>query len=82
MMISKKAKTQIASLVPIAQVTTEDADLNDERLVLRQLSLLVHSAEKATALVVADLRREGATWEAIGELLGVTRQAAQQRYGS
>lgn len=29
---------------------------------------------------VADLRAEGATWQAVGDVFGVTRQAAQQRW--
>ncbi len=31
---------------------------------------------------VAMARQDGETWEAIGTALGVTRQAAQQRFGS
>jgi len=30
---------------------------------------------------LAKLRAEGATWQAIGHALGVTRSAAQQKYG-
>jgi hypothetical protein len=30
---------------------------------------------------VAEARRDGATWEDVGASLGVTRQAAQQRFG-
>ncbi len=30
---------------------------------------------------VADLRASGATWREVGEALGVSRSAAQQRYG-
>jgi hypothetical protein len=30
---------------------------------------------------VVDMRGEGATWQEVGDALGVTRQAAQQRYG-
>jgi hypothetical protein len=31
---------------------------------------------------VAQARAEGATWQAVGESLGVTKQAAAQRFGS
>lgn len=31
---------------------------------------------------VAMARQDGETWESIGRALGVTKQAAQQRYGS
>ncbi len=36
--------------------------------------------EEATSLAVAQARREGHTWHEIGELLSITRQAAQQRF--
>lgn len=38
--------------------------------------------EEYTERAVAQARTRGATWEDIGAYLGVTRQAAQQRYGS
>lgn len=38
--------------------------------------------EDAIHLAVVEARAEGQTWEQIGNLLGVTRQAAQQRYGA
>jgi len=31
---------------------------------------------------VRTARREGMTWEQLGKVLGTTRQAAQQRFGS
>lgn len=30
--------------------------------------------------VVMEMRKDGATWSAIGGLLGITKQAAQQRF--
>ena len=33
------------------------------------------------AKVVCEARAAGATWEQIGKALGVSKQAAQQRYG-
>lgn len=45
---------------------------------LRLVELAVDQARRA---LVADLREAGATWEDIGDALGVTRQAAQQRFG-
>ena len=38
--------------------------------------------EQATAQLVADARRQGVSWHEIGMSMGMTRQAAQQRYGS
>lgn len=36
----------------------------------------------ATDRAARRARAEGATWEAIGDMLGVSKQAAQQRYGT
>lgn len=38
-------------------------------------------AERDIYAAVDDLRAGGATWAAIGTLLGVSRQAAWERYG-
>lgn len=38
--------------------------------------------EAATRIAVDDVRAAGHTWQEIGELLSVSRQAAQQRFGS
>jgi hypothetical protein len=37
--------------------------------------------EQATRLIVDQARAAGCTWQEIGELLAITRQAAQQRFG-
>jgi len=60
----------------------EDLDptqhLIDLRHVTHEIAVLI---EKRFDLV--DLaRRDGATWADIGEALGITRQAAQQYYGT
>ncbi len=39
-------------------------------------------AERLIASQVATLREQGVSWAAVAEILGVTRQAAQQRYGA
>lgn len=39
------------------------------------------AAEDVTRAVVGQARQEGATWQAVGDALGVSRQAAFQRYG-
>lgn len=39
------------------------------------------SADAVVRAVVQHARERGATWQAIGDVLGVTRQAAFQRYG-
>ena len=41
---------------------------------------LRHAAEALVAELVAEARRKGATWADIGETLGVSTQAAHQKY--
>lgn len=51
---------------------------------LQQIPLAVRRAKSGAVLVqsAVDLARDkGATWEEIGEVLGVTKQAAQMRFG-
>ena len=49
---------------------------------LGHADLLRSYAATMTYAAVAGARREGASWAAIGEQLGMTRQAAQQRFGA
>lgn len=42
---------------------------------------LVDTAERTLHLFVDEAREAGMTWAAIGETLGITRQAAQKRFG-
>jgi hypothetical protein len=42
---------------------------------------LLEDANAAMRLLVVDARRAGSTWQAVGEAMGTTRQAAQQRFG-
>lgn len=58
-------------------------DPNSAASALERLSTLRRSRDDLTHLIllaVEDAHDAGATWEAIGEALGVSRQAAQQRY--
>ncbi len=48
---------------------------------VRHHALAVAQAEQALAAAVHSARDQGATWEQIGVSLGVTAQAAQQRFG-
>lgn len=41
---------------------------------------LRHAAEALVAELVAEARKKGATWADIGETLGVSTQAAHQKY--
>jgi DNA-directed RNA polymerase specialized sigma24 family protein len=49
---------------------------------LRDLAALLAAWERATQAAVTGLRGEGFSWAEIGDRLDITRQAAQQRWGS
>ena len=52
---------------------------------LGAIALLVNQQQQinqALAEAVAEARARGRTWSEIGALLGVTKQAAQQKYGT
>lgn len=48
---------------------------------LAAASQLASAAERSLHLLVAEARAAGMTWAQVGEVLGVTRQAAQKRFG-
>ncbi|TFD34706.1 hypothetical protein E3T37_16545 [Cryobacterium sp. TMT2-10] len=48
---------------------------------LKTLDDIERQANHARAAVVRNMRAQGLTWFDIGEALGTSRQAAQQRYG-
>ena len=54
---------------------------NDPLEVVRAAHKCRDAAEALLAAAVQEARREGRTWQEIGEVLGVSRQAAFQRYG-
>jgi hypothetical protein len=49
---------------------------------LRDLVALAEEVDHATTVAVAGLRRVGYSWAEIANRLGITRQAAQQRWRS
>lgn len=55
-------------------IATEDVDS------LRILRALDHAVEQAWAIAIVGLRKTGYSDREIGEMLGVTRQAVQQRW--
>lgn len=49
---------------------------------LSQLAAIAERVDWAMLSLVAEGRANGVTWEAIGQSLGVSKQAAQQRFAS
>lgn len=49
---------------------------------VREKHRLIEAANRDLPGAVAQARTEGATWDDIGRVLGTTRQAAHQRFGT
>lgn len=60
----------------------EGDELPVEEYMLRRAALARARCEGQTVEAVAAARTKGVTWNRIGEILGTSPQAAQQRYGS
>lgn len=65
--------------VAMANAPIESATL---RAMLYRAQEVEHYANAMQVAAVAAARAEGCSWAEIAEWLGVTRQAAQQRFGS
>ncbi|MDP9407854.1 MAG: hypothetical protein M3P95_08310 [Actinomycetota bacterium] len=63
----------------LRQATTGDAAARVRLLAAVQRQV---NGPDGLALYVGGMRREGASWTEVGAALGVSRQAAQQRYGT
>ena len=61
--------------------TTPATDVTDLRRIGEALGR-VADAETELEVAVADARRHGRTWTDIGLVLGVSKQAARQRFGT
>lgn len=48
---------------------------------VQALRMIAETADAALPAAVSELRREGATWEVVARWLGVSRQAAHERFG-
>lgn len=67
-------------LAKIARQTTNVQAGNDPLLMLDLLTEVHDVAELLTAQACTRARADGASWAQIGAALGITKQAAQQRY--
>lgn len=71
---------KIQALEPVAM--TANAINQDDLLdALGQLRLVELAVNQARRQIVAEARTAGHTWQEIGDTLGTSRQAAQERYG-
>ncbi|GAB3444635.1 hypothetical protein GCM10027570_14130 [Streptomonospora sediminis] len=61
-----------------ARVLTKDDDWADS---IGRAASMQAAADDVVRAVVQQARQDGATWQVIGDALGVSRQAAFQRYG-
>lgn len=59
----------------------EQTDSTQSLTALRNSVAIAQAFTDDLPIFVNAARRNGATWEQIGNALGVSRQAAQQRYG-
>jgi hypothetical protein len=57
-------------------------DKTDVQAMLSSAARLREMADVLREQAVCQARRNGWSWEAIGRSLGITKQAAQQRYGN
>ncbi|MCL1871220.1 MAG: hypothetical protein FWF90_12505 [Promicromonosporaceae bacterium] len=77
-------RTRIARAVEGAQPDLADRLTDDPAAHLDLVALHQAATVEAAALLstaIGSARHAGCTWEQIGAVLGMTRQAAQQRYG-
>lgn len=60
--------------------TTTEHTVAEQIATLSAMALQRQIIDQALSALVADARANGATWGDIGAALGITRQAAHQRY--
>ncbi len=77
-LLSDKIATAVLN-ARYAEAADQAGDVPDT---IRCLHMLAGTVESATRTAVAQAREKGASWADVGALLGVSKQAAQQRYGA
>jgi hypothetical protein len=85
MRISARTLASVRSILDTAS-DAQSIAMSSDRLpyndLVRHLRRIEHLADVSIGLVVQDMRINGCTWQDVGNLFGVTRQAAEQRFGS
>lgn len=64
----------------IEKIAHRDALLIEYPDLIKYMNMLEENIEQLRGLVVDEHRRQGKSWAQIGDLLGVSRQAAWERY--
>jgi len=68
----------LEGLIFVSEAVPLAGDILDQIGAVRAVEV---AADQARRALVAEARAEGRTWEDIGGALGVTRQAAHERFG-
>jgi hypothetical protein len=68
------------NLTVVTSALREEPDAASPMSALLSARTAAEAIEQATRLLVAQARASGRTWQEIGELLAISRQAAQQRF--
>jgi ATP/maltotriose-dependent transcriptional regulator MalT len=78
----KALATVVTAVRTLVAATRGTVDAAPDGLLhgMSQLAALGERIDWALLSVVGEARTQGVTWEAIGAALGVTKQAAQQRF--
>lgn len=71
----------ILAIERVALTARDDATADDRYTALQNLAMLAWQVSWCQDGLVGKMRADGITWREIGEALGVTRSAAQQRFG-
>ena len=66
--------------MPAAPAVAEQATSQDPAVGLRAVAALRRLADQLETLQVANARRQGWSWDAIGALLGVSKQAVHKKH--
>lgn len=78
---SREAMVRFIKYARMALSDDVGRDITSAADVLTSIRQARRELDYAEAFAVDTLRAKGATWADIGELFGITKQAAQQRYG-
>jgi hypothetical protein len=80
--MTRKQQRSEAIATNAAAVAKNAAAMTDPFLQAHQYRTAIISLETAISVLVHEQRHnQGWTWDDVGRMLGVSRQAAQQRYG-